>query len=682
VEFVRSPFGLYDTASNNTYGTMLLPLVHAYWDGQATILPTGDLGPGIPMGTAQAPSDMLVRLRAIAAEARIEMRRRIQENEKNKVPPPEPRSIVIRLHDVSAVTAAHLQDIISVIRNSEAGNRKPTVPIRFCSTLEEVEAALRTVKPLDLTRPNFGLPDLAREPYDLRPRFARIYGDSEEDTLQIWDLIFTEGWVHHLYLDHLGKLTAGIGSLIDAKKLEKLPLKKGNQAASEDEKKAARDELLKQQSKLPKKLKPRLRKCHDITGLHLEDTDTLAFMQADRKLHVGELEGLVLRMTSRPLAAQPPPVRIALADMMFNLGQTKLAKFSKLFAAIRKSDWKAAEGSCRRNSRDETKPGQEGIKKRNDATAALFRAVARLEVEQPLALAAALVTKITHAADGKPALQPLAVKFTLEKGWELDGELKWTVRIISEAVGRNDESQQMNGTASTLTFSVGFGNVLRAGRIQLTATARVKRKGTAPIQVDAQPSGVVEVLNPTAAAVRASLEASSQVPPLPAITLKAIAYDATTLGSVKPEASAFLPFSGLGLPIEPAKLPSGQRSGFYGLMRLPAASAHSDDLWNWTRQLTAAQMRLTVAVTRANDDSAGLPTEQALSEQQLQQQAIHYYGQLDATLESASLTQYWRRDTAGKDWIQIEAGLRKYTDRVVAIIAAVAAGNPPKGWNA
>ena len=172
VEFVRSPFGLYDTASNNTYGTMPLPLVHAYWDGQATILPTGDLGPGIPMGTAQAPSDMLVRLRAIAAEARIEMRRRIQENEKNKVPPPEPRSIVIRLHDVSAVTAAHLQDIISVIRNSEAGNRKPTVPIRFCSTLEEVEAALRTVKPLDLTRPNFGLPDLAREPYDLRPRFG------------------------------------------------------------------------------------------------------------------------------------------------------------------------------------------------------------------------------------------------------------------------------------------------------------------------------------------------------------------------------------------------------------------------------------------------------------------------------------------------------------------------------
>ena len=111
------------------------------------------------------------------------------------------------------------------------------------------------------------------------------------------EIIADEGMVKHIYLDHLGYPTFGVGHLI----LESDP----------ESGKPTKTEVSEE----------RIRECLE------KDLDTVL---KDCKILYPDFDDL------------PDEVQQILVNMMFNMGRTRLSKFKKMHAAILKEDWKEA----------------------------------------------------------------------------------------------------------------------------------------------------------------------------------------------------------------------------------------------------------------------------------------------------------------------------------------------------
>lgn len=164
-----------------------------------------------------------------------------------------------------------------------------------------------------------------------------------------------EGCVAHLYLDHRGNPTIGLGCLIgDSVSFEVLPLmcSVGGvvRRATTDEKRAefARVRAMDFSERLPARY---YRALPPAPILYLEDADIdeLAF----RRLHVA-LAGL--RRLCPGFDGFPAPAQSCLMDLAWNLGvgrqardgakATGLSAFRKLLAACNREDWRAAADEC------------------------------------------------------------------------------------------------------------------------------------------------------------------------------------------------------------------------------------------------------------------------------------------------------------------------------------------------
>lgn len=75
----------------------------------------------------------------------------------------------------------------------------------------------------------------------------------------------------------------------------------------------------------------------------------------------------------------------------------------------------------------------------------------------------------------------------------------------------------------------------------------------------------------------------------------------------------------------------------------------------------------------------GLAPKQMLTEDQLVQQVLHYYGQAAFMPGSCASNSYWRQEVDKPGWTRAAAWIRAYADRVNTIIRDVAAGNEPQG---
>ena len=154
-----------------------------------------------------------------------------------------------------------------------------------------------------------------------------------------------------MYLDSKGKVTVGVGHLIASKAAvasvtmyttkNKLP----DVIASQKQKEAEFDAILKQK----KNYKASWYKQH--TSLVMKDAD----MNAQRDKHVNtfysELTGVYSKAKgyTTNFDSMPDEIQLALFDMTFNLGQTKLRTlFTKFNTALKGEKWDEAAKQCNR----------------------------------------------------------------------------------------------------------------------------------------------------------------------------------------------------------------------------------------------------------------------------------------------------------------------------------------------
>ncbi|MBL1259292.1 MAG: hypothetical protein COB33_002025 [Thiotrichaceae bacterium] len=154
-----------------------------------------------------------------------------------------------------------------------------------------------------------------------------------------------EGRFNHLYLDTKGKVTVGIGHLVPNRNamatvmLYKLKNKVPFQAASLAEKQAEYDKT----SKLPYGQRYGAGSFKSHTTLIMKDSD----INAQRDKHVNsfytELTNIYNKSNGYPddFDKLHKNVQLALFDMIFNLGATKIvASFPSFNKALKASDWK------------------------------------------------------------------------------------------------------------------------------------------------------------------------------------------------------------------------------------------------------------------------------------------------------------------------------------------------------
>ena len=143
-----------------------------------------------------------------------------------------------------------------------------------------------------------------------------------------------EGKISNMYLDSKGFVTVGVGHLLkDLSSAQKLSFKKSNGApASKEEIKADYDSVKKQ----PKNRLASYYKNHVKLKLSDRDIDTLT----DNHIDSFESE---LKMVFSDFYTYPSEVKLALFDIIFNVGMTDLNNQWPVFKkAVKAKDWSTA----------------------------------------------------------------------------------------------------------------------------------------------------------------------------------------------------------------------------------------------------------------------------------------------------------------------------------------------------
>lgn len=186
--------------------------------------------------------------------------------------------------------------------------------------------------------------------------------DQEKETLRK-NIERYEGRINHLYLDSRGFVTVGVGHMIpDVSQAQKLNfIKADGSAASADDIKDA-FEKVKQQ---PENRVASFYKSATALTMTNEEVDRLT----DKHIETFHKE---LQKIYGDFDAYPSNARLALFDMIFNLGMTNLRKrWPKMNACVANQDWGAAAEQCRRK----------GIAdERNDYVKDLFRSAGNTEI--------------------------------------------------------------------------------------------------------------------------------------------------------------------------------------------------------------------------------------------------------------------------------------------------------------
>lgn len=156
-----------------------------------------------------------------------------------------------------------------------------------------------------------------------------------------------EGKINHMYIDSEGYVTIGVGHLItNVTSAQNLTLytTKG--------KKATKPEIKLDFDTVNKQIKNKLASYYkQFTKLTMKDVD----IEKQLDKHIVSFEKELKRVYSG-FSALPEDVKLALFDMIFNLGQRNLKAYKNMNAAIAKSDWLIAakesnrpKGTARRN---------------------------------------------------------------------------------------------------------------------------------------------------------------------------------------------------------------------------------------------------------------------------------------------------------------------------------------------
>lgn len=150
-----------------------------------------------------------------------------------------------------------------------------------------------------------------------------------------------EGRVTHMYLDSKGFVTVGVGHLLkDVASAQKITFKKSdNKSASKDEIKVDFDAV---KAKPKNKIASYYKK---YTKLKISDAD----IDTLTNKHIDSFEA-ELKIIFPELSSYSSEVRLALFDMIFNLGMTNLnGKWPSFKKAVKAKDWtKAAKESKRK----------------------------------------------------------------------------------------------------------------------------------------------------------------------------------------------------------------------------------------------------------------------------------------------------------------------------------------------
>lgn len=167
--------------------------------------------------------------------------------------------------------------------------------------------------------------------------------ESEKTTLR-QKLETYEGCVEHMYLDTKGYITVGVGHLLstltNAQSLAFI-VQKDSKAATKEQIKTDYDTVKKQ----TKGLLSSTYKKHTKLKLKKTDIDKLT------NKHIDTFEGELKKVYgSDAFAAYPSEVRLALFDMIFNLGMTNLKnKFPTFNKYIKAKNWSDAAKESNRS---------------------------------------------------------------------------------------------------------------------------------------------------------------------------------------------------------------------------------------------------------------------------------------------------------------------------------------------
>src|SRR5690554_756109 len=142
-----------------------------------------------------------------------------------------------------------------------------------------------------------------------------------------------EGKVSHMYLDSKGFVTVGVGHLLkDLASAQKLNFKNGNARASKGEIRADYEAVKKQ----PKNRLASFYKKHTSLQISAFDIDLLT----DNHIDSFEIE---LKRLFSDFSEYPSEVRLALFDIIFNVGMTDLRNnWPKFTKAVKAKDWAVA----------------------------------------------------------------------------------------------------------------------------------------------------------------------------------------------------------------------------------------------------------------------------------------------------------------------------------------------------
>ena len=162
---------------------------------------------------------------------------------------------------------------------------------------------------------------------------------SERQTL-LKKLAEFEDTIPHMYLDSEGHVTVGMGHLLNTvAAAQKLPFMDGK-----TKKKATAEEIkvdFEAVAKQPKGKHASLYKAHTKLILTQSEIDALT------ESHIDNFHGELKRMYFA-FDHLPKEVRLALLDMIFNLGMTRLIQYLKLNRAIKAKDWQKAANESNR----------------------------------------------------------------------------------------------------------------------------------------------------------------------------------------------------------------------------------------------------------------------------------------------------------------------------------------------
>lgn len=162
-----------------------------------------------------------------------------------------------------------------------------------------------------------------------------------------------EGETDFMYKDDKGNVTVGVGFMMpDESAAVSLPFVYEDGPASEEQKRAEWRTINALASGYVASW------YEDSTELYLEDEFITSHLQSLVAVNFTELTRIFPDYGEYPSAA-----RLALQDMIYNLGMTNFNKFTKLKAAVVSRDWETAAAESHRTIRDES---------RNDAVRDLF----------------------------------------------------------------------------------------------------------------------------------------------------------------------------------------------------------------------------------------------------------------------------------------------------------------------